>query len=310
MFEAIPYITSGLSLAALIALIIFQLARLRLRTRAELVRMAPKADVIKVISALRIPVPVEASKWPPDQQLTVALEQIRRDDERERIRIKYAFWAFVVFIVFSLLAIFIPSRIPAPSPSGVVSISSPVHFRHWLDFQDGDGRDIPRSDRLAGPAAILVSPEISNRRTPAGSLFIEEMKLNVSFRSSDGAVSLSGVFMADAIVDVRPMAPNVTSFWQIQRRVSAFSVPSGEVWAHPVRFKSESLSYEAFVEQSANRGVDTVELELSLFNGGQLVGMAKCSVRADDIRFELRREPKPTDGTIPNFLELACGDVL
>ena len=203
--------------------------------------------------------------------------------------------------VFLLLYLSNPPALIHPPASPGVQIHDTVQFRVWKGYRDDMGREISRNDRFEGPVGVILTPIVSNETTPAQSLFVKKIELEISF---DGR-RMS--FTPKYLTNIHPERAE-NEWLSIVDDFVGFSVSSGDSWREDLAFKGDDLtSYVDFLKSVLTFATDqeTLDLHLIVSFGDKPAISAKCQVSATEFKEDIVDAIKVFDD-FPSYSQLKC----
>lgn len=203
--------------------------------------------------------------------------------------------------VFLLLYWFNPPALINPPASPGVQIHDTMQFRVWKGYRDDTGRENSRKDRFEGPVGVILTPIVSNETTPAQSLFVEKIELEISF---DG---YKIPFTPKYLTNIHPERAE-NEWLSIVDDFVGFSVSSGDSWREDLAFKGDdSISYVDFLTSVLTSVTDQETLNLHLivsFRDKRTV-WAKCQVSGTEFKDDVMNAIKTFDD-FPSYSQLKC----
>ncbi len=298
-FQVIQYVTSGLSLLALIVLVILYAYKAHLQNRAELLEKTPENEraelAKKILGELNIPV----NNLTADAQERLANIELGNRARKTELTVKYGFWAVVVFLAAAIVTLLLPKP-PSPDDESRLTLGQHIEFRHWFEYVGSDGRPLSRADRLNGPAGLLLFPEFSVVSGVAKSYRKMEIIITLSGSATE-AIRFSPLFIAGT-----GRSNDSETFWNQQDDFKGVNASIGDPWVEQVGAKAQSqISYQQFVgylvDEKFRRGL----MEVTIFDSEQNSLGAKCEFDLIGAREFVERE-RPKDGTAPNIVYTTC----
>ena len=199
--------------------------------------------------------------------------------------------------VFLLIFWFNPPALIHGPASPSVRIHDIVQFRVWKGYTDTEGREISRRDRFEGPVGVIMTPIVSNETTPAQSIFVKNVELEISF---DGGTM---AFIPKYVTNIH-RERDKNEWLAIEEVFVGLSVAGGDSWREDLAFKGDdSISYVDFIESVESQHVLTLNLTLN-YGDGQVIS-ATCQVSGIEFKEDIEDAIKDF-GDLPSYSQLTC----
>lgn len=306
MFTAIQYFSGIASIFSLVAFLVYVVLML---ARSGAAKRMNDPEVLRELSRFNLDPRHVQSLSASKIKLLVASREgfnqtVAKDIVAATSRAHYRFLTVVSLAItlaaagiFALSMIYSP--VPDPPATASVDIHPVVQFRVWRGFTDNEGREIPRADRFAGPAGLILTPLINNEVTPAQSLFVENITLEVAGKGWE--MDLEPRF----ITNIHPEID--TGKWlSIVDDFIAFSIPNGERWTKDLAFKAiDGTSFDKFLAHAEASQDHNLSLLVTVRLRDDRSLKALCRVSGQALWADIKKVIDE-EGVVPSLSETAC----